>query len=289
MSKYDYQNSYNKVCKILDDGEDVEVNLTNLVVEKADKEQHKKVNYVIKKQNEQYLHNQLGNFYLYFYEVAKDLEPQYLFRFIYLCTFMNYDGYLITGETKGTKKVIEKDLQKLLRLSERETRNTKNVLRDLGLLEIDDNGNIKINSSVAKKGAIKGIKKDDFSRVFIDGVRDLYENHKPIEHKRLGLFIKMLPYVNYHHNVLCSLDTVQEREVVNINPLTFEEIAELIGYSTRQIKRFQQDLLSIRVMGKCVVLIAMRGNKTTVSINPCIYYKGNNIDDLKALINLFSM
>ena len=35
------------------------------------------------------------------------------------------------------------------------------------------------------------------------GVKEIYENAKPIEHKRLSLFIKILPYVNYNYNIIC--------------------------------------------------------------------------------------
>lgn len=37
------------------------------------------------------------------------------------------------------------------------------------------------------------------------------------------------------------------------------------------------------------MLWANRGGIVTYSVNPLIYYKGHNIDDLKALINLFKM
>jgi hypothetical protein len=56
-----------------------------------------------------------GNFYFIFYNrlLNKDIDYQYLFRFIYLCVYMDYENRLFIRRDKIKHIIYEKDLHEI--------------------------------------------------------------------------------------------------------------------------------------------------------------------------------
>lgn len=113
------------------------------------KEETKEV--IITKENQSEFQKRLldtyGSFYFNFYK-RLSIEGQFLFRFIYLCSFMNYDNYL----SNGRRLLRESDLQDMLLLGKSEYYKTKDYLLEKDLISIDADGLISINSKYCKKG-----------------------------------------------------------------------------------------------------------------------------------------
>ena len=120
------------------------------------KEEYKK--YISAKTDFQNCINEnFGSFYFNFYNsITPTLERQYKFRFIYLCTYLKYnDNRLMYKQQNGLYKLYkENDLMELLRLSERETRNTKKALIENGLIKIDADKNIIVNDKISFLGEL---------------------------------------------------------------------------------------------------------------------------------------
>ena len=87
-----------------------------------------------------------GSFYFNFYK-RTNIEGQFLFRFIYLCSFMNYDGYL----SDGRRLLRETNLRDLLMLGNTEYYKTKKYLLEKELIFIDDKELVSVNNKYCKK------------------------------------------------------------------------------------------------------------------------------------------
>lgn len=228
-----------------------------------------------------YIDETCGNFYFNYYN--KYEVNQYIFRYMYLCTYMNYDGYLEFGNAKTDdgRLVTKKDLMEILNLSERESYRTISYLIENKLIIIDNDKYIKINSEVCVKGTIKT--KNEVVRMFNNAIREIYNNSLPKEHKKLALLIKLLPYVHFDKNVVCENPEEQYDEF--IKPYSLTKIASLLGYSSVQM--LKKGLMGIKVNNEPVVMISTINNKTMVVINPRIYYKGNNLEKVQGVMSLF--
>ncbi|MFH0334682.1 hypothetical protein ACSXEK_16245 (plasmid) [Clostridium perfringens] len=222
-----------------------------------------------------------GNFYFSFYK--KILKLEYIFRFIYICTYMNYKNYIEFGAAKGENRLIKKkDLFEILNLKKTEAYETIKYLFDKKLLIEDNEGNIKVNIKFCKKGKITKNQAKVGIRMFEEAIRELYLKSKPTEHNKLALFIKLIPYVNLKYNVICS--NPEEENIEKINPLTIKAIADIAGY--KNSNRLKKELLDLTVNESLAVVITETKYGKFVHINPTVYYKGTNKEDLKYLVNV---
>ena len=237
-----------------------------------------------------YINDNLGYyFHLLYGDILKlDLEPQMLVRFLYLCSYMNYQYTLVSGNTKAQKKISESELQDILKLNKTTFFETKKYLLDNNLIIIEDN-KIKIDDKFVKKG--KGVLKGDLinmevTRIFNNGIQDLYNGVKPIQHKKLETFIRILPFINIKYNIIC--ENPLETDIEKVKPLKWTELGRLIGLSPATSKRLRSELWSLKVNDSVAIgeFSTFLCGKSIV-INPSVYYKGNNIDDLAGIVNMF--
>ena len=236
-----------------------------------------------------FIDQNLGNFYFLFYKlIKKGIERQYIIRFLYLCTYMDYENKLLFGNgLEETKYMREKDLQEVLKLSKRETSYTREALIKNELIFIKDNL-IEVNKKYCIKGKIESSKKKSQKvRIFENGLKELYEKAKPKEHKKLALLIELLPYINLKFNIVCKNPTCEN--IKDLKPIDLKEICKIIKYSPNQSSRLKKDLLSLKVNEELVIMFNETGSAKFITINPKIYYKGTKLDDLKWLINSFEI
>lgn len=215
-----------------------------------------------------------GSFYFLFYNlISNNIEKQYIFRFLYLCTFMDYENHLLFGSSKKENKyMIEKDFKEVMKLGKTEANKTKLAFIDNELMFINDDGYLQINDKYCLKGKIeKGKKKESKIRVFETAIKELYEKAMPREHKKLTLLITILPYINYYHNVVCHNPTCEFRNQLKI--INLKDICEMVKYSDSHISRLKKELLALRVGGELVVMFNETDNAKFITINPRVYYK----------------
>ncbi len=232
--------------------------------------------------------SELGYFYFNFYKplLKLDIERQHIFRFIYLCTYMNYNNKLEYGNAKGDNGLmVEKDLQEVLCVSRREYFNTKKVLLDNNLIIIDKDNTIIINKKYAIKGDVPKNKIKGSVRIMEKGIQELYAKAKATEHKKLALLIDLLPYINFHHNIICY--NPEEENILNIKALNLSNLCDILGYDKSKRTRFKKDLLSIRVNGELTIGFFETDKGKHIYVNPKAYYKGTDYSHLIALVNMF--
>lgn len=230
----------------------------------------------------QYINEVCGSFYFNYYNKLE--MNQYAFRFIYICTFINYKGYLEFGNAKNEGRLCtRKDLMEMLSLGKSEYYKTVNYFIDNNLIKIDDNDFVSINTDICVKGKIKT--KKEVVRMFDNGIKEIYKNSLPKEHKKLAVLIKILPYIHHDLNVVCQDATEEYTEL--IKPLTITELSKILGYSTPQ--KLKKGLMDLKVNGEPVIMMTKINNKDMIVVNPKIYYKGGNIEKMEGIINLFKI
>ena len=247
----------------------------------------------------------LGEYCQLSYNILKiNIESQYKTRFLYLTSYTEDDNKVYYGAVKkysNRKGVVTmeelkkeknrlatvKDLQEIWGLEERETRKTVKALKDSGLIRIEEDKTITLNKNVVRKYNNDNFNIKDTTRVFNEGLREIYSKATPKEHKRLFLLFELLPYVNINHNVLCTVETTNKKEIEEIRALKFSNLADTLGYKNKA--RFKKDLLNIKVGGRPVISLVENCNGKFLYINPKVYYRGSNIEDLRGLCNIFEI
>lgn len=231
-------------------------------------------------------HNRLldtyGNFYFNFYKRI-DIESQYLFRFIYICSYMNYDNYL----TNGKRLLNKDDLQDILLLGKSEYYKTRDYLLKKELIFIDDKDLVRINSKYCKKGKINKTKVVEVIRMFNDSIQEIYQKALPREHKKLAILLDILPYINYKYNIICYNPTEDQIEL--IKPIKMGDLCEMLGYERSNASRIKKLLFSLKVNGEKVIGMWQVEDVDSLLVNPRVYYKGgedNGLDYLEALFKV---
>ena len=165
-----------------------------------------------------------------------------------------------------------------------EFKKTIKVLKEENLL-IKEKMFYRLNTEYCIKGNI--VKKNGYTRVFVNTIRNLYINTKPIYHKQLYYFFKLLPYINLQFNILT--ENVKEEKSENITPMSMTDICKLLNVNTKDPKKMFKTLKSFMIGDEYVLCKHEINNIEAYSINPKLYYMGTQIHNLLYLTNLFAM
>lgn len=264
------------------------------IVKNKEEKERKKTFYdmqKVKTEFSEYINKTLGSFYFYFYnKIPKNLSKQYKIRFLYLCCYLKYNDPLnriVIGNTHAKKQyVLEKDLMSLLRLKKREYQYTRKILIENNLITINDDKTISLNREYSYKGKLnKKTIKNDFTRIFENGLKEIYEKSLPSEHKKIGLLIEILPFVNYSYNILCA--NPEEPDINFIKTLNIKNLCDIVGYSKSNYSKLKKELLKITINEEPAIMISDTLKNQTITVNPKLYYKGNNLESLQSIINYF--
>lgn len=226
--------------------------------------------------------DKFGAFYFNYYK-RLNISRQYMFRFIYLCTYMNYDNFL----SNGTRLYKSKDLKILLKLSNTEYKRTEDYLLENDLISYTDKDNIKINNKYCLKGKMPKNKNVEVVRMFDEAIRELYENALPREHKKIAMLLEILPYINYKYNVVCK--NPKETNIELIEPMRMTEVCELLGYDKTNASKLKNSLFSLTVGNEYVIGMFEKGCGKAIYVNPRIYYKGGNKEGISFLGDMFKI
>lgn len=124
-------------------------------------------------------------------------------------------------------------------------------------------------------------------RIFDKAIQELYKKSTPKEHKKLSLLIDILPYVNFRHNVICK--NPEEEDFLKIQPMTMKELCVAIGQDERKPSLLKNKLFKLTVSGEIVVGVFDKVIGSCIYVNPKVYYKGNNIEELEGLARMFKI
>lgn len=217
-----------------------------------------------------------------------ELTQEDITKLFYLVTFMDYDGNLVYNEDLMTKR----SMQKLINISREKFSVFFNKLKKLNILIQENNDIIKINKEYFIKGEIdKDIKTDfNYTRLYVNSIRYLYENVPIRKHKQLGAFFKMIPYIHRQQNSLCWNP---DSDFADIKLMNVKELKEILGYHENSTMRLINNLIDVKLYnGESIVAFIVKDkdkSKSYIIINPRVFYGGNfNLTNgLKGILKWF--
>ena len=235
----------------------------------------------------------LGDFVYLMMDKFEDLQTlldkQDLARFIVLGTYIRKDGYC---KLDNRLTYIKKNMLPTLLNTTRKTVNKfYNTLIEKNLIQEDDTG-IKINLLYFYRGSKREYKElsnktlKDFTRLFVNTTRILYGQTKTRDLPYFTMVYKLISFTNYRHNILCS--NPQETDFNNIKPYTLEDILKLTGVVRNDRKKYLTYIMSLHIGNNVLFIREGKGINILgdiVYVNPRLYYRWNNIDDLQKLVN----
>lgn len=209
----------------------------------------------------------------------------HIIRFILLIMHLNFNNNLYDDDRNRIKKG---NLGKIwdTKNNRKSVYETFNILKEEGFIYETEEGYIMINKEIAQKGKV--IKADDiaFTRLISKNIKEMYMNTDAKSRKQLANLFRIIPFINFKHNILCENPT--EIDYEKIIPLTWSDLARMCDYDEKkQLARFKKDLFNITVDGYDAIGEFKSKNVYKIVINPKVYYGGNNIEDVQSLYALF--
>lgn len=195
-----------------------------------------------------------------------------LTKILYLATYLDYDSYL---KYDNGKKLSKSDIKEIIGVNKNLFNTWYNKIVKSKIIFEDAKG-IHMNKSYYLKGSIN--KRKDYNRLFINGIRQIYEGNKSINQSTIGSVIRLLPYVNAYTNVLCWNPLESDPE--KISPITIGELAIGFGYGERNEKKLMKAISKIRVFDNHPLVIFFNDDDSIsdnyLMFHPLISYSGKN-------------
>lgn len=237
--------------------------------------------------------NTFGYYYHFFYGeiINMNLEPQMIIRLMRLACCLRLNG---TGKVMFTErtplKCTNEVLGRILKLKEKELKETKAYLIKNNLITINKNKEITISDKFIVKGQIRtkeNTQNREVTRVFENGFIDLYSQCNPRSHKKLYNLILLLPYVNVEHNILCK--NPEEKDFEKIQPLIWKELGECLGIDKSQVSKYKTSVWTLVINGHSCLMESSTVLGKVISINPTLFYRGRNPVRVEHLCSLFNL
>jgi hypothetical protein len=113
-------------------------------------------------------------------------------------------------------------------------------------------------------------------RIYRQTVRQLYEEYgRGRDVKQLAIVFAVIPFLHYNVNILCY--NPQEYYVDNIQPMTVDKLAALLGYA--QTSKLKAAMNGIKLGDKPVFVFVEDVHdkrKRRIIVNPRVVFAGNH-------------
>lgn len=236
-----------------------------------------------------------GSFVWNVYDISQqnfsNVKASNITRLMFLSTYLHYNGYLMYNQRTVMNK---KNMNQLLGLSERGFQYFYKDMIKNNIFEIQDN-KFYINTNIFKKGNLskskitKLIQQNKFiTRLYIDGVRELYKKSTAHSHKTLSYIFQILPYVNRQYNIIC-LNPLEEN-LDDIQCMSLGEFCHTINYDIHNIRQLRKNLFepTFNIHGKITNAIycvskGLNNSNCRIFINPMVYYAGDKWKEVEVL------
>lgn len=194
------------------------------------------------------LERELGGFYmLYYSEKLFDgvVSDNHIARIIYLATFIEYNtNRLVFQEHGKTNKIFrERDISIVLGLERRTYNDFKKEMTTNGIMEFKEDG-IYLSSIYFNKGEEKH-RKQFFIKMYIDTIRQLYEQTSTRQHKTLGYLFRLIPFIEYEYNILTFSPNTDNR--IKERAMTKNDIAKLLDVDIKTYEKIEKQLLKLTI------------------------------------------
>ena len=236
------------------------------------------------------LSTELGGFYMLYYNddlFDNKVDIKHVCRIIFLATFLEYDtNRLVKKQGRDNIPLTERDLKRELGLDNKTFNSFKKEMLESSIMTIEEDG-IYLSCNYFRKGAINQEGKN-FSRVYVNTVRELYYQTSGRQHKTLSHLFRLLPFCDYEHNTISMKPNTEEALDTT---LTKEDIAKLLDLDVEAYKKVERSLMDLKVtmQGDTYYVIGSvtfgrgRHKKHFYVINPLIYNSGSDFESLHSI------
>lgn len=217
-------------------------------------------------------------------------------RLIMMATFIDYNDReenLLVMNSKINNKIVHmtrKDIQYRLNLSDAPFKKFMSEMKKIGMIyEVDKK--IYMSIEYFSKGK-SDFKKKNYTRIFIDTVRTLYEGCKPRQHKQLGYIFQLVPFIHYDNNIICK--NPNETDIRYCERMSLTEICSLLNIHTEasRMSKFEAELLKFTItyderkfyLFKRIIVKGGNGKFDYFVINPQIVWSGKNMEQARETI-----
>lgn len=209
-------------------------------------------------------------------KISNSIEDKYCGYLLMIQCFVYYKnkGGLIVKSSKNLNPMTKEDIKQTLGLKKDAFNDFMKVMINNKIL-IEVNQGFKLNGNYHWKGSTEV---QYFIKSYTRNLKDLYYDVKA---KDLGFIYKLLPYVHYETNYLCS--NPHERESNTVEFLNKNNIARITGNTEKTV---YTKMRKLKVNSMHVFLEEKRGNNKLFKVNPFIFYRKNGYAD-KSLLDDF--
>lgn len=219
-------------------------------------------------------------------------------RLIYLATYIDYndrqENLLIKyGQHREIIPMSKRDIKDKMKLSDKTFNKFMNEMKNNNLI-YECNKKFYINNDYFNKGENQ-LDEKEYTRVFIDTTRILYEQSSSRQHVQLSYIFQLIPYMNHELNIIC--ENPEETDFTKIKKLSLYDICEKFDLSTssESMRKFKRELLKFHIVdkdGKQALLSYVKvqnvyGIRDYFVINPKVVWRGNSMSEIKNTVNLF--
>lgn len=219
------------------------------------------------------------NNYVFISHNSINIATSDLARLIFLSSYANYNEGLIVYD--NGVQVKEKDLADFLSVSQVTANRFKKKLTSLGVLSLK-NGSIYVSKEFVFKGK-RSRNEKHFSRMFNNSIRDLYLNSNP---SSLALIYKILPFIGFWHNVLCT--NPNDKEGTPIEPFGWYDLCRILDIKNpNELKKKLKEYSFSN--DEPILKTGTIGDKKMIYVNPRIVFMNNDSDLFKMAYSIFSI
>lgn len=232
----------------------------------------------------------------------KGLKAEDITKLVYLATFIDYnnketESILVnkTATNEKTPMTLNQASNKLKFSSTKKGRAWIREMEKLELLHIKED-NIVMSKKYFIKGRIDKTKIDKeagFSRLYINTIRQLYEENSFRKHKHISYIYKLIPFMHINTNIICH--NPEEADSSKMKRIFMYEIAKILGIEGTQqnVNKLFNELKKIKITYKGEELYpftSIIANSKNIQdcfwvANPCFIYKGSNFKEVSSILS----
>ena len=192
--------------------------------------------------------------------IKSDIQPDMLFRFLYLCTFMNYDGYIVDSSQKINKKIKYKDINNILKFKKTMFYKIMGYLIDKNFIKITKDKFVIINKDFATKG-FNNYK--NRIKMFQNEFKKLYNSTYIKKHKKSG-------------QLLYLFLQLKEQKFKK----SMKDISDILGVNCTNATNLKEDINDVEIN-------IIKSKDKINMFNPAIIYRGGLSGELKRSLEEF--
>lgn len=206
-------------------------------------------------------------------------------KILLLATYMKRDNIL---RFDNNIKVKLKHIPELLGVSRQATHTFLTKVKELGIIISNEDGSFSMSEDLFCKEKQDNNTNEtcefEYSKVFTDTYRKLYESIDKRKIKCLGVLFSVLGYINLHYNVLVrNKDSILEINYNNIDTMSYDEMYALCNNKSNVEKstkiRFKYGLDGIKLEnGENLFTFKKHYGKELIFINPNVVYSSPDVN-----------